>query len=103
MVIDTPLEIEPNRRQVGIKSSPVRKRIARPKPHCSEHDESTQEWEVEEILDQDVDAKTFEKLYEVKWKGYEESTWEPAKNLSGCKDAIKTFETMNIHKAPKKK
>jgi hypothetical protein len=54
--------------------------------------EADQEWEVEAILDKRmyaVDAvETSEQqqqsLYKVKWRGYEETTWEPLSNLIGA-------------------
>ncbi|KAI9905330.1 hypothetical protein PsorP6_014429 [Peronosclerospora sorghi] len=48
-------------------------------------------YEVENIL-RKKKAETFggEDLYEVKWEGYEETTWEPAGNIS--KDLIDEFE-----------
>uniref|UniRef100_M4BTF3 Chromo domain-containing protein n=1 Tax=Hyaloperonospora arabidopsidis (strain Emoy2) TaxID=559515 RepID=M4BTF3_HYAAE len=48
-------------------------------------------YEVEKILRKKT-AETYgeQDLYEVKWEGYEETTWEPASNIS--KDLIDEFE-----------
>ena len=48
-------------------------------------------YEVEKILRKKT-AETFGEhdLYEVKWEGYDETTWEPASNIS--KDLIDEFE-----------
>ncbi|EWG50347.1 hypothetical protein FVEG_09592 [Fusarium verticillioides 7600] len=56
--------------------------------------ESTTEWEVEKIIDSQVDADTKVLYYQVKWKGFgnKENTWEPKKNLSKCAKLIKDFE-----------
>lgn len=53
------------------------------------------EYEVEEILDSAVDADTLERMYFVKWKGYDESesTWEPRENLiAHCSQLLDEFE-----------
>ncbi|KAF5017730.1 hypothetical protein F66182_10328 [Fusarium sp. NRRL 66182] len=59
------------------------------------------EWEVEKILDSQIDGQTSEHFYLVKWKGFasKENTWEPKKNLSNCRNLIQDFEK----KAPKKR
>ena len=47
-------------------------------------------YEVEKVLE-----KRFRKgraEYFVKWKNYDETTWEPLKNLSNVKDLIDKFE-----------
>ena len=47
------------------------------------------QWEVEEILsDRIISGKT---RYEVKWVGYENTTFEPLHNLNHCNDALQTF------------
>lgn len=55
---------------------------------------SGQQWEVESIVDSQIDADTMEHFYKVKWKGYsrKENTWEPKSNLVGCQDALKEYE-----------
>jgi hypothetical protein len=52
------------------------------------------EWEVEKIVESQIDALTQEHFYRVKWKGYSAklNTWEPKKNLSHCRKAIQDFE-----------
>ena len=54
-------------------------------------------WEVERILDKRGDGRRVE--YFVKWAGYPdgESTWEPARGLRGCKDAVSLFEQQREH------
>ncbi|KAF5596329.1 Testis-specific chromodomain-containing protein [Fusarium pseudoanthophilum] len=56
--------------------------------------DSTIEWEVEKIIDSQVDADTKVLYYQVKWKGFgnKENTWEPKKNLGKCAKLIKDFE-----------
>ncbi|KAH7153148.1 hypothetical protein EDB81DRAFT_931588 [Dactylonectria macrodidyma] len=53
-----------------------------------------EEWEIEKIVDAQIDAITQEHFYHVKWKGFPSSanTWEPKKNLTGCSRAIQAFE-----------
>ena len=48
-----------------------------------------QEWNVEELLER----KTFQGriYYKVKWVGFEDTTWEPFKNLTGCKLLLAAF------------
>jgi len=47
-------------------------------------------WIVEDILDsKEIKGKKF---YEVKWKGWTDSTWEPKENLESCPDLIAEFE-----------
>jgi hypothetical protein len=41
--------------------------------------------------------------YLVKWKGYEEPTWEPIENLQGSKDLIDNFNLMHPEKPEKRK
>ena len=49
-----------------------------------------------------VNGKT---LYNVKWEGYTETTWEPKENLSGCTDLLKAYEKslQEKSKSPKQK
>ena len=49
--------------------------------------ERNEEYEVEEILR--YNPKTDE--YMIKWKDYDEITWEPKKNLEHCKEKIQEF------------
>ncbi|PNP79066.1 hypothetical protein FNYG_07504 [Fusarium nygamai] len=71
---------------VSKRSPPARKKATR--------GESTTEWEVEKIIDSQVDADTKVLYYQVKWKGFgsKENTWEPKKNLGKCAKLIKDFE-----------
>ncbi|KAF4953856.1 hypothetical protein FGADI_5648 [Fusarium gaditjirri] len=68
---------------------PARKKAAR--------GESTTEWEVEKIIDSQVDADSKVLYYQVKWKGFsnKENTWEPKQNLGKCGKLIKDFEKDN--------
>ncbi|KAF5665525.1 Testis-specific chromodomain-containing protein [Fusarium heterosporum] len=52
------------------------------------------EWEVEEIVDSQVDATTKKHFYLVKWKGFSEkdNTWEPKEHLGNCLKMIRDFE-----------
>ncbi|CAG9986953.1 unnamed protein product [Clonostachys byssicola] len=61
---------------------------------------SGQQWEVESIVDSQIDADTMEHFYKVKWKGYstKENTWEPKSNLVGCQDALKEYERLKKKK-----
>ena len=52
------------------------------------------EYEVEKILD-----KRFRKgraEYFVKWKHYDETTWEPLKNLGNIDDLIEEFDNREV-------
>ncbi|KAG5751597.1 hypothetical protein H9Q69_010509 [Fusarium xylarioides] len=71
---------------VSKRSPPARKKATR--------SESTTEWEVEKIIDSQVDADSKVLYYQVKWKGFgnKENTWEPKKNLGKCAKLIKDFE-----------
>ncbi len=48
-------------------------------------------YEVEKILDKCFDKRK-RPLYEVKWKGYEEKTWEPKSSFKTCDAMLKNFE-----------
>ena len=64
------------------------------KPRVKEEEPAAEEYEVEEILDSGVDAKTKQALFLVKWKGYseEDNTWEPKTNLAHAKDILQEYE-----------
>ncbi|EAQ82860.1 hypothetical protein CHGG_11115 [Chaetomium globosum CBS 148.51] len=50
------------------------------------------EWQFEKILDvHDEDKETSGLTYLVKWKHYDEPTWQPEQDLKGCKDVLKLF------------
>lgn len=68
---------------------------------------SQEEWEVESILKErskktSKDKKTgriiYVKEYLVKWKGYDEPTWEPEDNLEHCQEVLKDFLLSQIMK-----
>jgi hypothetical protein len=50
--------------------------------------EDQPEWEVERILRHRGKKN---KQYQVKWKGYEETSWEPEENLKNAEDTIKDY------------
>lgn len=50
--------------------------------------------QVEKIVD--CKLENGEEFYEVKWVDYEETTWEPIKNLQACEDALDGFEISQI-------
>lgn len=63
----------------------------------SEYDEWTEEvYEVEDIIDMKIVNGI--KQYAVKWAGYDDPTWEPIDNLSGCMELVMAFE--NREKTP---
>jgi hypothetical protein len=69
------------------RGRPVAKRqVTRP--------ESDTEWEVEKIVESQVDAVTREHFYLVKWKDFssKHNTWEPKKNMGNCSSLVKDFE-----------
>jgi hypothetical protein len=51
------------------------------------------EYEVEQILDADIDAKGKARRYLVKWLGYgyEHNSWEPVRFVTNCDDILKDF------------
>ena len=56
--------------------------------------ESQEEYKVKAILDKKVKWNGIQ--YRVKWKGYEETTWEPTSNLRQARNAVKNFEQRNV-------
>ena len=56
--------------------------------------EGQEEYEVETIFDKKVKRNGVQ--YRVKWKGYEETTWEPMSNLRQARVAVKDFERRNV-------
>ncbi|KAF4991818.1 hypothetical protein FGRMN_7588 [Fusarium graminum] len=53
-----------------------------------------EEWEVEEIVDSQIDAATKKHFYLVKWMGFSENdnTWEPKEHMGNCLRLIRDFE-----------
>ncbi|OJD27197.1 hypothetical protein ACJ73_01402 [Blastomyces percursus] len=54
------------------------------------------EWQVDEVLDSRIKrvGGILRLEYLVKWKGYDESTWEPSENLiPGCDELVSAFHT----------
>ncbi|CAF1004389.1 unnamed protein product [Didymodactylos carnosus] len=47
---------------------------------------------VEQILAKRINKSSGNVEYCLKWKGYPKSTWEPAKNLTSCKQLLEEFE-----------
>ena len=60
------------------------------------------EFEVEHLLDSRGSGKNEEFL--VKWKGFpeESATWEPVRNLTGCKDLLRAFRATRTRQRRKK-
>ena len=56
--------------------------------------EGQEEYKVKAILNKKVKRNKVQ--YRVKWKGYEETTWEPTSNLRQARDAVKDFEQCNV-------
>ena len=67
------------------------------------HDGNPEIYEVEKIINKRKDRKGKEQ-YEVKWFGFEETTWEPKENLN-CPQALEDFEmsTKKSATTPEKK
>ena len=61
-----------------------------PEPEAAES-----EYEVEVVLDKRMRKGKLE--YFVKWKNYDETTWEPMAHLSNVKDLIDTFEKKQVN------
>merc|ERR1712226_319085 len=69
-----------------------RRRIVRPADSDSDTDSEEERYEVEAILDSKEDGG--ERLYLIKWKGFEkeeDNTWEPEENID-CKEKIVQFK-----------
>jgi hypothetical protein len=57
------------------------------------------EWKFEKILDvHDEDKETSGLTYLVKWKYYDEPTWQPEEDLKDCKDVLKLFHDRHPEK-----
>ncbi|GJN70548.1 hypothetical protein Purlil1_12201 [Purpureocillium lilacinum] len=52
------------------------------------------EWEVDKVVDDRIDAETYVHYYLVQWKGWapKHNTWEPKRNLSHCWSIIEEYE-----------
>ena len=72
-----------------------RSKKSRSKKTAVEDEEKEEEYEVETILDDELDDEG-KASYLVKWKGYDEQTWEPETNLN-CAELI-----ANYHKSKKR-
>ena len=56
-------------------------------------------WKFEKILDvHDEDKKTSGLTYLVKWKYYDEPTWQPEEDLKDCNDVLKLFHNRHPEK-----
>ena len=65
--------------------------------------EGQEEWEIEWIVRHKKQCGcqgTWQTEYQVKWKGYEEMTWEPEENLEHSQDVIADY--WNSQKKPKR-
>ena len=56
--------------------------------------EGQEEYKVEAIFDKKIKRNGV--LYRIKWKEYEETTWEPTNNLGRAGDAVEDFEQRNV-------
>jgi len=84
---ETVVELTPNTKGGRLKKSIENVMLS------SDTNETTEEFEVEKILE--MRDGTLGKEYFVKWKGWnkdEDRTWEPKKSLKGSKKLIKEFE-----------
>ena len=77
---------------------------ARKRTKAAQHDASEDEINEDEVVEDeevyDVEAVIGKKgnKYCIKWKGYEEVTWESTENLANCKELIRKFEEDNAKK-----
>ena len=96
------LELSPQTRIYPVFNRNVLKRAAtdpfpgqqlqnKPPPNIIKGQEK---YEVKAILDKKIKRNGVQ--YRVKWKGYEETTWEPTSNLGQARDAVKDFERRNV-------
>lgn len=55
-------------------------------------------------MDDEVNTRTKQSVYLIKWKGYseEDNTWEPKQNLNHAADLLKEYEANKKKPAPKK-
>ena len=82
------------------KTTKAPKTTAAAKP--DDVDPST-EYEVEKIVNLRVNSRRKNQFqYEVKWKGYKETTWEGASNVENAQEAVEQFHKANPNK-PKSK
>ena len=67
--------------------------------HLLYYDFKKREWEVEDILGNRINkvrnpkTSTYElkKEYLLKWKGFQNPSWEPEENLKNCKDLLRDY------------
>ena len=96
------LELPPQTQIYPVFNSNVLKRAAtnlfpgqqlqnKPLPNIIEGQE---EYKVKAILDKKVKRNRIQ--YRVKWKGYEDTTWEPSSNLRQARDAVEDFKRRNM-------
>ena len=84
---------ERKKKENGAKPAPVEKEKK------EKVKEEVEEYEVEKILDKRLMKGKLE--YLVKWIGWEEGTWEPARNLDGSQNLIDIFEKAELEAATK--
>ena len=65
----------------------------KPEPSKVEEEPVEEEYEVEKVLEKRFRKGRVE--YFVKWKNYDETTWEPLKNLTNVQDLIEKYEKKN--------
>ena len=53
-----------------------------------------EQWEVENILNERISNEGIIE-YQIKWKNYNDPTWEPMENINNCKDKLKEYFKKN--------
>ena len=70
------------------QAAPIKSKVAKSKETVN----TKEEYDVEKILSSRLNKRLRNRLeYEVKWAGYEETTWEPASNVSGAPVLVASF------------
>jgi hypothetical protein len=57
-----------------------------------------EKWEFEKILDVHDEAEDGTLTYQIKWKHYDETTWQPEEDMKGSRHAIQRFHEQNPDK-----
>jgi hypothetical protein len=94
--VNLPFPVHPTRMRPIGKALALRL-LSDPDPRLKEEEEAMSNedvYEVDKIVTHKVTNKGL--VYEIMWKGYPESTWEPERNLIHCDELLKAYWT-NIH------